>query len=135
MLPCLVILPRCEVRSDSCSLGVMPAQLHKCRAEGKRFDIADLGHEDRRFDWPDPVQSLDSPVAAVVVQLVVDLPLDHDGIAVEDFQQVTQRAHPQAVDPLEGHVVQQFLATRAEHVAQRRQDADLGHHRVHLDLS
>jgi hypothetical protein len=32
----LVILPRRDLRSDSCSLGVIPAQLHRCRADGKR---------------------------------------------------------------------------------------------------
>ncbi len=80
------------------------------------------------------MQGLDGPVTAVVAQPVVDLGFDHGDLAVEHFQQLPQRAHPQAVGTFEGHVVQQFQATRPEHIRERRQDPHLGHHRVHLGL-
>ena len=80
------------------------------------------------------MQGLDGPVTAVARQLVVDLSLDHGDLAVEDLQQVTQRLDPQLLGTLKGHVAQQLQATRAEHVRERRQDADLGHHCVPLGL-
>ena len=61
---------------------------------GEAADIADLGHEDGRL-YRHPVQGLDGPVATVVRQLVVDLPLDHGDLAVEDLQEAAQRLDPQ----------------------------------------
>ena len=52
-------------------------------------DIADLGHENGGLDRPDPVQGLDGPITPMVPQSVVDLPLDHGDLPVEDLDQIS----------------------------------------------
>jgi hypothetical protein len=101
---------------------------------GEPMHVADLSDQDGGGDRPDAVQGLDGVVAGIVFEPAGDLPFDHSQLAVVDLQQVAQRLDPQPVGTREFHGVEQFLATRPEHLRHRRQDPQLGHHRMDLRL-
>ncbi len=86
---------------------------------GETGYVSDLSHEDRRGDRPDTVDGLDRPVTVMVLELAVQLALDHGQLPVVDLEQVPQRLDPQPIRSGEVHLVESSLALHGEHVWQR----------------
>jgi hypothetical protein len=63
-----------------------------------------------------------------------DRALDHGELAAVDLEEIAQRGDPDGIRAFEGHLVEELLTSRAEHVVERWQDAELCHDGVHLGL-
>jgi hypothetical protein len=62
-----------------------------CREPG---DVTDLSDQDGRDRAADPVDRLHRLIAAVVTEMLMDVPLEHPDLTVVDLDQVAQRLHP-----------------------------------------
>ena len=102
---------------------------------GETVHVADLGHEDRRGDRPDPVYGLDGPVTGVVFELLV-----RSGARPWRAPGRRSRAGPATTRPA-ARKVRGSPSHRAalwphgpNMSGQGGQDPQLGHHRVDLRL-
>jgi hypothetical protein len=84
--------------------------------------VSDLSDEDRRGDRPDTVDGLDRPVTVMVLELAVQMALDHGEFPVEDLDQVPQGLDSQPLRSREVHLMESFLALPGEHIWKGRQD-------------
>ena len=97
-------------------------------------DIADLGDEDRRHHRPDPTDCLHRPIADMAPKSPGYRVFDHGELAPVDLEEIAQRGDSDGIRAFEGHLVEELLTSRAEHVVEGWQDAELCHDGVHLGL-
>lgn len=91
--------------ADSVAPGLGPQIVRWCQTRpgaqvpgvGEPVDIADLSAEHRGVDPADTVEPLDHPITNIILQLVVDAPLELADLLVEDVDQVSQGVDPHGV--------------------------------------
>src|SRR5437879_1992194 len=100
-------------------LGGHPSPRAQLTGPGEAGDVTDLGHEDGGQGVADTVELLDGPVAMVVAQPAVDLPLEEVDLLVEDGDEIPQRLHPVQVPAIQRSVVEELLPFRAPQIGHR----------------
>lgn len=90
-VPCLVILPRWTLVSDSRCLGVMPAHEHSAWGFGNRDKSPISATKIAAIVGPTPGEGLNHPVAAVVAQPPVYVAFEGGDLPVKVNDQAPQR--------------------------------------------
>src|SRR5437879_9267160 len=88
-------------------LGGHPGPRAQLLRAGEAGDVTDLGHEDGGQGVTNAVELLDGPVAGLVPQPAVDLPLEEIDLLVEDRDEIPQRLQPMQEPGIEGGVVEE----------------------------
>lgn len=97
-------------------------------------DAADLGHEDRGEDRPDPLDGLHGLVAEVVVEPPGDLGADTLDLGVVEVDQAAQRIDASAVARGEGELIEEGSALRPPQLIAIADHAFFGEHPLDLGL-
>jgi hypothetical protein len=88
--PCLEILARRVLVSDSWWGGVSPAHEHRCAGVGKARHVSDLGDHDRGDRAAHAGDGLHGLVAAIAPKVLVDVTLECHDVAVVVADQLSQ---------------------------------------------
>jgi hypothetical protein len=120
--------------SELRTVGTSPAQEHRCRALGKRRDVADLGDDQHRGVAPDATDLGEHVDAVVGLGALVDLAggLLDLAVKVADQRHQAVQAPPRRVAQLQAG--EKLAAALAKQVRVLARDAVLGEDRVHTVL-